>query len=1320
MACAGGMSSVDAEDRLPLTSGTPAAGRLITGESHTYVLTLEAGDFARVEVEQNGIDIGVVLRAPQGSTLAEIGYRSGDPRSISLIARETGHHEVVITALETEPREGRFVLELREKRAAKPSDRSRVRAAADFARAEQLWYASSSAAETRGALDLFRAALEQWKVSNDRAGQALAALRLGRAQYAIGASEAALTPLRQSLAVSQESEDKRSACAALTALASAEADVGSMQDATGHANDALAASRRSGDTRCEAAALNVSGDILSFTGKGTEASAMYEPALAISRGLRDRRGEALALLNLGYVHADLSRIADAMTAYESALAAWRSVRERRGEARTLIGIAQLHGIVGEKQQALTYYRQAQALVETLADRWGQAVVASGMGAAYLQLGEPQTASAHYRAAVELFRTTKVAYGEAANLLYLAASLAAVGLQDEALAEAQRALTIARSISDVRLEARALQKIGEIQADAGRIDDALAQLEQAAILARKVGFSRAETEAQIGIADLLHRQGRDAEARLRLDQAERLAQLGKDRFAESKALFGLARIQADGGQLEGALSKVRASLALVEDLRVDVASLDLRASYLASIRERQELEIELLTRLDARDAAAGYDRLAFEAAERARARSLLDSLAEARAQIREGVDPALVAREASLRQELNAKARRLMSLSQGDKAAALEKEIDELRLAHRELRDRIRAESPRYAALTEPRPLSLSDVQNTVVDEQSVLLQYFIGARQSRVWAVTKTQVVGRVLPGREEIESLVRPYREALAGPDAGGPVRAPGSAEGPDARMAIAVSRVLLGPVADQLGAARVVVVADGVLEALPFAALPDPRRSQDVAVVPLVQGHEVVHLPSASTLALIRGGQPAGKPWGKEVLVFADPVFEADDPRVQPSERHARAARPQASTTTSERSLRSVEGTGPQVLSRLIGSGQEARRIAALTSGAELRLGFQANVTSALDPAVGDHRIVHFATHAIVDNERPELSGIALSLFDERGTAREGFVRLYDVYNMKLPVDLVVLSGCSSAMGKRVAGEGLISLVRGFMYAGARLVLASLWKVDDEATSELMARFYQAMWKEGLQPAAALRAAQLELMSQRRWRHPFYWAGFVLSGDWDLRYSRQPQAQDHGTATPFRAARSAPPAAGTRPRAGGSALRAASPQPDHRLWIPGLLWSGRAGGRDARSGGPKVARDGDGVRGERPDAVRVRGGRERRPRVVQAPPDSPSPRDLGSARQARGGTRGRRAAGALPRPMPRAARGLRAQPGAGILRGREERQDPAPLDARERAGSEPECVEAQDSPHHDPTARMRLRMRRQSPAAAVERGPGRSVRAA
>ncbi len=163
-----------------------------------------------------------------------------------------------------------------------------------------------------------------------------------------------------------------------------------------------------------------------------------------------------------------------------------------------------------------------------------------------------------------------------------------------------------------------------------------------------------------------------------------------------------------------------------------------------------------------------------------------------------------------------------------------------------------------------------------------------------------------------------------------------------------------------------------------------------------------------------------------------------------------------------------------------------------------------FKASRATATSSALSHYRIVHFATHGVVDFEHPDLSGVVLSMVDEKGEPQDGYLRLHDIYNLNLPADMVVLSACQTGVGKQIKGEGLIALTRGFMYAGAFRVVASLWKVDDEATAELMAEFYKQMFTDGLKPAAALHAAQLNLSHQKRWRSPYYWAGFVLQGEW------------------------------------------------------------------------------------------------------------------------------------------------------------------------------------------------------------------------
>jgi CHAT domain-containing protein len=163
-----------------------------------------------------------------------------------------------------------------------------------------------------------------------------------------------------------------------------------------------------------------------------------------------------------------------------------------------------------------------------------------------------------------------------------------------------------------------------------------------------------------------------------------------------------------------------------------------------------------------------------------------------------------------------------------------------------------------------------------------------------------------------------------------------------------------------------------------------------------------------------------------------------------------------------------------------------------------------FNASKTTATSSALSQYGIIHFATHGLINSRHPELSGIVLSLVDEQGLPQDGFLRLHDIHNMKLNADMVVMSACQTALGKEVQGEGLIGLTRAFMYAGAARTVSSLWDVKDESTSELMKRFYEKMFREGLKPSAALRAAQLSMLKEKRWESPHNWAAFILQGEW------------------------------------------------------------------------------------------------------------------------------------------------------------------------------------------------------------------------
>jgi CHAT domain-containing protein len=335
----------------------------------------------------------------------------------------------------------------------------------------------------------------------------------------------------------------------------------------------------------------------------------------------------------------------------------------------------------------------------------------------------------------------------------------------------------------------------------------------------------------------------------------------------------------------------------------------------------------------------------------------------------------------------------------------------------------------------------------------------------------------------------------------------------------------MVLGPVAALLGNKRLVIVSDGSLSYIPFGAMPAPVAgdrgpgSTPWPAAPLIIEHEITRLPSASVLTVLRREASARPSAAKSLAVLADPVFDQSDPRVrllrssvQRANRTVQAAQ-QASpdaTWARERLQRSAGDVGVASralqFARLPFTRREAKAIreSAPEGTAREALDFEASRATAMSPELSQYRMIHFATHGLVDSERPELSGLVLSLVDQGGNIQNGFLQLQDISNMNLNADLVVLSGCQTALGKDIKGEGFIALARGFMYAGARRVVASLWKVDDSATAELMARFYAGMLKDGKRPAAALRDAQIRMWEQKHWSSPYYWSAFEIQGEW------------------------------------------------------------------------------------------------------------------------------------------------------------------------------------------------------------------------
>ena len=967
-----------------------------------------------------------------------------------------------------------------------------------FAEAEALRLRYEKEA-SREAIAKFEAAQRAWKRAGDHRGAARAGQGIGLTYEQLGSLPASLKGYREALPHAQASGDRLLESEIRSDVGVSQAWVadreGQFEEARTECQAALDLARQLGGGRAEAKALNCLGEAAYYRLRPDEALAFYREAGRVWDRLGDPRGQAQTLLYQGYVYSDLSRFEEARTRYERARGLWASLGDRRQEAITLVAEARVLRRRGEYQEALNAFESALALLRPMGDAVWEGSSLSGIAAMYLDLGDTRSALESWERAIELFETAGLEAGAMDALLLLGETYLGAGDDVRALGRLERALALAEEQGILRWKAIALRLIGVVHLVRGQPREARQYLERSLALQRSPEAGRdprdePRTLADLGEACLL--LGEHGAAARHFGPALALSRAGGDRVAEARALLGLARASRGLDDLEAARRHVERSLEVVESLRTEVDNRDLRVSYFASVYRYHELHVDVLMRLHALHPRRGLAGAAFAASERARARSLIDSLAESGVDLEQGMDPALVRRERQARRAFDdwaERQRRGAPSSTGGGAGALADEYRELEDRYQRIQAEIRSRSPRYAALVRPRPVGLEEVQAQVLDADTLLLEYALGDERSFLWAVSKTDHASYELPPRAEIEAAAkRAYDGLTARLSADGH---PGDrrlrVERADAEYraeAARLSDMLLGPVAARMAGKRVLVVADGALQSLPFAALPVPGRSGEP--VPMVVQHEIVNLPSASVLAVLRRETKDRRPPEKAVAVLADPVFEPDDPRL-------RAARVDAGRSRA------------RGYPRLAATRQEADAIVRLgPAGTTLRaVDFDASRATAMSPELARYRIVHFATHGVFDNENPGLSGIILSMFGRGGEPQDGVLRLRDVYGLRLPAELVVLSACSTALGKPVRGEGLVGIVRGFMYAGARRVVASLWKVEDEATGEMMRRFYREMLEGGRSPAAALREAQVSMWRQDRWRPPFYWAAFVLQGE-------------------------------------------------------------------------------------------------------------------------------------------------------------------------------------------------------------------------
>ena len=1012
--------------------------------------------------------------------------------------------------------------------------------------------------ERQKALDLYQQALAIRQEQKDRRGEAGTMHSLGLVYRGLNQRNKALELFEKSLAIRQELKDRRGVASAYAEIGALSRQMGRFDRAFESYNQALPIFQALEDRRGEAVTLNSIGVLFLSQGKRKESIPYFERALDIQHALGAKRQEATTLSNMGAAFDEMGERARALEHYNRALAISREINDQPGVARTLHGIGEVHASMGENRRAMDYFQQAQPLLRATGGPGGEANALFSLGKVNSEMGERQLALDYYQQALERWREANFAAGQASALASIGLLYNSLGERNLALGYLNQGLELWRKMKNPLEEANLLTFLGVVSHNLDEREKALDYLEQALRLAKE---DRGVTAMALNSSAIIHRdleeypkaleelgralplaraigdRGLEADtlhntgwvqramkelpaARENLTRSLDLYRGIGNRASEAATTFALAHIENDAGNLQEARALVESAIEIAESLRAGLGSEQLRTSYFASVQKYYDLQIEVLMKLHDRDQQKGFHAEALQVTERARARGLLDLLNESGADIRQGVDAALLDRERELQLLISAKAARQTQLRLAKAPAPqieqINNELEKLTAEAQTVQARIRATSPRYAALTQPRPLTAREIQEQVLDKETLLLEYALGDERSFLWAVTPTSIRSYTLPKRDEINKAARGVYELLTErnrlEDDGKPVdeatRRRRIAEA-DARLApelASLSRMLLGPVAAQLGNKRLVIVTQGALQYVPFSLLPEPlsRRAAAASSSPLIVQHEIVSLPSASTLAVLRRDLANRRPAAKTLAVFADPVFEKDDERVTKVTIKADPAK--TPNTAQTRLLKHASSQFAGRIPRLPFTREEANSLLALVPDAEARaaVGFDANRQTVKNADLSQYRYIHFATHGLLNSENPELSSIVLSLVDEAGKPQDGFLRAMEIYNLNLPAETVVLSACETGLGKQVKGEGLVGLTRGFMYAGTPRVVVSLWAVNDRATAELMTRLYRKMITEKLPTAAALRAAQIEMLRETQWKSPYYWAAFALQGEW------------------------------------------------------------------------------------------------------------------------------------------------------------------------------------------------------------------------
>jgi CHAT domain-containing protein/Tfp pilus assembly protein PilF len=1061
---------------------------------HIYQIKLIKGQYLHITVNQKQVDIKTIILNPTKEKIIEYqGFGTKQSaESVVLVAQESGIYNLELYSTETETR--KYEIIVKELREATQQD---IDYLDDYTTAHKIFeeaynlYLGQTKDSLEKAINKYQEALALYDKIQYIEGQTNVNYHIGLAYSTIEKHQRGLDYLFTS----------------------------------------LLGWRKMADSIAEAKTLKQIAEIYTLLGENNKALEHLKQAKEVISKVEEPSVEADIAFNLGTIYFYVGDNQNAIKILEKALGIYKAIQDLPGTAITLNLIAVVYSNLGDNQKALELLSEVVKFYKELKDPSGEARAYNSLGVFYVRLADYENALSCFDRSLTLRTKLGIQAEISETLNSIAVAYKHMGKNDTALEYFEKALNLQVGVENqIVYQGTLLNNIGTVYLDKKENDKALTYFNKSIELHKSINNVEGLTVALTNVGLAYSAKSEPEKALEFFAEALKLHQSLGTRAGEAETLFRIAVVNRDTNKLDLALESIESSIAIIESLRVKIKVDDLRISYFSSVQEKYKFYVSLLMRLHEENPTAGYDAKALIANESSRARSLLDLINQSKVDIRKGVDTRLLKEELSLRNKLNELTDRSLknrlSLEGGESKeniATLEQPVEEINRQLQQIELEIKNNSPAYIALRQPEPISIETIQKDILDKDTILLEYFLGETHSFLWVVSQTSIKSYQLPKRSDINDVAKKLYNSLSSGTSFRPKGEEKQIYKEYITLATTLSNLLLLPASDQLKSKKnLLIVADGILHFIPFSALAEPninKRKNAKSFLPLIVNHVVVNEPSISVLSLLKRQELQNKLINKTIALFGDPVFGIEDERVKVFLKENVQNRDLDKVNLSDnildninKSLTSILSQGnmeisrfADKLSRLLFTGQEIKNIANLLpeDSSECWLSFDANLENVVNQNLTQYRYVHFATHGLINNEKPRLTALALCLIDNEGKPKRGFLTLNEIFNLNLNADMVTLSACGTALGKEVNGEGLVGLSRGFMYAGAKRLVVSLWNANDRSTAELMLRFYRGIFKNNLSPAEALRNAQLSMMKEPQWLLPYYWASFQLQGE-------------------------------------------------------------------------------------------------------------------------------------------------------------------------------------------------------------------------